>query len=82
MNITLLFRPEHHGSELVAHISQLLNRCTDTRSAFPASIALESISYLCKAGVVDIVSTWQALSPRLNNEKRPRVIVRCVKVIS
>ncbi|XP_063226098.1 focadhesin isoform X2 [Bacillus rossius redtenbacheri] len=72
-------RPELHGEELVSMLSQVLNRCGGVWGAAPSSMAVESITALCGAGIVDIATTWRALAPKLARDKRPLVCVSLCK---
>lgn len=54
-------RPES-GVELVPLLSYILNNATDSAAS---SLALRGISALCISGVADVFSTWQVLSPKM-----------------
>ncbi|GLV43443.1 uncharacterized protein CBL_03985 [Carabus blaptoides fortunei] len=67
-------RPELHGKEMVYYLSQVLNKHGDQKGSVVSALAIEGITRLCEAGVVDIISTWKSLSPRLSKDKRPVVV--------
>ncbi|KAF2896131.1 hypothetical protein ILUMI_10044 [Ignelater luminosus] len=69
-----LKRPEVHGGELVGHLSEILNKCSDTNGELPSALAIDGIKALCNAGIIDFTSTWNELSRRCNLEARNAVI--------
>lgn len=67
-------RPQH-GSDLVSIISEILNNSLDTKEGdLPASLAIDSITLLCQNHIINLTSTWKAISFTTRYEKRPRVI--------
>jgi hypothetical protein len=72
----LVYRPEYYGTELVSLLSQMLNQCVDGRQSLAASFALQAITALCQADIVDIVTTWRVIAPKLNKDYRVDVLVR------
>lgn len=64
---------------MVSLLSNILNRCGDNNGSLASSLALEGIAALCKTSIVDVGSTWKALSPKLSKDKRPLVISRYKK---
>lgn len=72
-------RPQH-GSDLVSTISEILNSSTDLRDGdIQASLAIKAITLLCQNHVINVVSTWKAISFTTRYEKRPRVITSLCK---
>ncbi|XP_034412473.1 focadhesin [Cyclopterus lumpus] len=67
-------RPYQHGSDMLAAITLTLNQCTRPDMATPAALALQGLRELCRAEVVDIVSTWRSLGPELSCDSRPLVV--------
>ncbi|KAG2466444.1 FOCAD protein, partial [Polypterus senegalus] len=67
-------RPYQHGGDMLAAVSQMLNKCYKSDQATPAALALDGLCQLCQTEVVDIRSTWNALSPKLSCDSRPLVI--------
>ncbi|XP_018420967.1 PREDICTED: focadhesin [Nanorana parkeri] len=67
-------RPYQHGADMLAAITQVLNECPNPDQATPVALVLQGLQALCQAEVVDIRSTWNALSPKLACEKRPHVL--------
>lgn len=63
-----------HGTDLVVFLSDILNKCSDKRGDTATSIALDTISVLCKNNVINIVSAWSTLSGKFKSEKRPKVV--------
>lgn len=72
------FRPELYGKDLVAHLSKILNECTSSYNAIAASLAIEGIRHLCKAEIIDVVTTWATLSPKFKSDNRTPVIKRLI----
>ena len=65
----------HHGPDLVSIISEILNSSLDLKEGdIQASLAIESIILLCQNHIINVVSTWKAISLTTRYEKRPRVI--------
>ncbi|XP_053558634.1 LOW QUALITY PROTEIN: focadhesin [Bombina bombina] len=67
-------RPYQHGADMLAAITQVLNDCTKLDLATPAALVLQGLHALFQAEVVDIRSTWAALSPKLSCDTRPLVL--------
>ncbi|MEE6510600.1 hypothetical protein FKM82_030580 [Ascaphus truei] len=67
-------RPYQHGADMLAAITQVLNECTRPDQVAPAALVLQGLHALCKAEVVDIRSTWDALSPKLSCDTRSPVL--------
>jgi Protein of unknown function (DUF3730) len=63
-------RPQH-GSDLVSIISEILN---GSEGEIQVALAIDSIVLLCQNHVINIGSTWKALSLTTRYEKRPTVI--------
>lgn len=70
------YRPAQHGTDLVAHLSTILNSCFGNRGDAATAIVLDAILILCNSHTVNIASTWKALSGKFHNEKRLRPVVR------
>lgn len=66
--------PTQHGSDLVSHLSDTLNSCTDESGDLATSLALDAIVALCDSHTVNITSTWRVLSSKFRHEKRPRAL--------
>uniref|UniRef100_A0A336MUB9 CSON007591 protein n=1 Tax=Culicoides sonorensis TaxID=179676 RepID=A0A336MUB9_CULSO len=64
-------KPTQHGSELIQLISELLNTA---ENEITVVLALESLAILCENSVVNIMSTWKAISFKYRYEQRPRVL--------
>ncbi|XP_076581516.1 focadhesin [Chaetodon auriga] len=67
-------RPYQHGGDMLAAIKLTLNQCTRPDLATPAALALQGLQELCRAEVVDIVSTWRSLGPELSGDSRPLMV--------
>ncbi|XP_028147022.2 focadhesin [Diabrotica virgifera virgifera] len=67
-------KPELYGKDVIAHLSKILNDCDDDNGALPCSLAIEAITVLCRAGVIDIKTTWSTLSPKFKNDMRVQVV--------
>jgi chloramphenicol 3-O-phosphotransferase len=74
--VLIFFRPELHGAEFVKLLSQILNQCGSKQGGQSCALALQGITALCNAKIVNIATTWEALAPRLSRDKRPVVIKR------
>ncbi|RMZ94775.1 focadhesin isoform X1 [Brachionus plicatilis] len=70
INRIIRYRPDYYAQELLATISNLLNQCVHPNDEGICAILLDTISYLCESEVVDMMSTWTALLPQFNLEKR------------
>ncbi|XP_077445781.1 focadhesin isoform X2 [Stigmatopora argus] len=67
-------RPYQHGSDMLAALVSTLKQCTRPDQVTPAVLALQGLQELCRAEVVDIVSTWRSLGPDLRCESRPPMV--------
>uniref|UniRef100_A0A3Q1H9W2 Uncharacterized protein n=1 Tax=Anabas testudineus TaxID=64144 RepID=A0A3Q1H9W2_ANATE len=67
-------RPYQHGGDMLAAITLTLSQCTRPDMATPAALALQGLRELCRAEVVDIISTWRSLGPELSCDYRPLVV--------
>lgn len=67
-------KPTQHGSDLVSHLSDTLNSCTDDAGDLATSHALDAIVALCDSHTVNIISTWRVLSTKFRHERRPRAL--------
>ncbi|TMW54602.1 hypothetical protein DOY81_000396 [Sarcophaga bullata] len=67
-------KPTQHGSDLVSHLSDTLNTCTDDAGDLATSLALDAIVALCDSHTVNVTSTWRVLSNKFRHEKRPRAL--------
>ncbi|XP_076354475.1 focadhesin isoform X2 [Tachypleus tridentatus] len=65
--------PSQHGAELLSTLSSILNQCTEENMGPIAALALQGITALCTAEVIDLRTTWRVLAPRLTKDKRPIV---------
>uniref|UniRef100_A0A8B9KE04 Focadhesin n=1 Tax=Astyanax mexicanus TaxID=7994 RepID=A0A8B9KE04_ASTMX len=75
-------RPYQHGGDMLAAITDMLTQCSRKDHATPAALALQGLQELCRAEVVDIDSTWRALSPKLSCETRPLVLKATAELLS
>ncbi|XP_072543953.1 focadhesin [Salminus brasiliensis] len=75
-------RPYQHGGDMLAAITDMLTQCSRKDHATPAALALQGLQELCRAEVVDIGSTWKALSPKLSCETRPLVLKATAELLS
>ncbi|XP_033246203.1 focadhesin-like [Drosophila miranda] len=66
-------KPTLHGSELLPHLSNTLNSCTDESGDLATSLALDALYALCDSHTVNIASTWTlwAASFAANSVHRP-----------
>lgn len=63
---------------MVAHLSKILNECNDDDGSLPCAIALDGIKILCRAEIIDVVTTWATLAPKFKNDSRVPVIKRYI----
>ncbi|XP_062371903.1 focadhesin [Sardina pilchardus] len=75
-------RPYQHGGDMLAAITHTLSQCSRKDQATPATLALQGLQELCRAEVVDMCSTWKALSPQLSCDSRPLVIKATAQLLS
>ncbi|SPP74769.1 focadhesin [Drosophila guanche] len=67
-------KPTLHGSELLPHLSNTLNSCTDESGDLATSLALDALYALCDSHTVNIASTWHALGSKFRGEQRPQTL--------
>ncbi|MBN3306161.1 FOCAD protein, partial [Amia calva] len=67
-------RPYQHGGDMLAAITETLTLCSKSDQATPTALVLQGLHELCRAEVVDIRSTWNAISPKLSCDSRPLVV--------
>lgn len=77
-----LIRGEQHGSDVLSPLSDLLESSTSEVDSPVASLALEGLYHLCKAEVIDIVSTWSVVGSKLANDPRSIVQERICQLFS
>ncbi|ESO89593.1 hypothetical protein LOTGIDRAFT_164890 [Lottia gigantea] len=75
-------RPEQHGEDLLAPVSDILNKCSDISMVTAAALALEALYMLCEAEVIDIKSAWNVLAVKLTTDKRPAVIEKICELFA
>lgn len=75
-------RPYQHGGDMLAAIRVTLNQCTKPDMATPAALALQGLQELCRAEVVDIISTWRSLGPELRGDSRPLVVKSTIELLA
>ncbi|XP_066272306.1 focadhesin-like isoform X1 [Branchiostoma lanceolatum] len=75
-------RAHQHGADLLPVLSQILNDCTSELEAVPASLALEGLTALCQAEVVDVRTAWSVLASKLQADQRPLVLSHVCELFS
>lgn len=70
--------PAKHGTDLVIHLSNILNDCSKSDGETTTVITLEAIICLCYSHTVNIASTWNALRAKFEHEARVRPLIRYV----
>ncbi|XP_020499256.2 focadhesin [Labrus bergylta] len=75
-------RPYQHGGDMLAAIKLTLNQCTRSDTATPAALALQGLQELCRAEVVDMVSTWRSLGPELSCDSRPLMVKATAELLA
>ncbi|KAM6909393.1 focadhesin [Xenentodon cancila] len=75
-------RPYQHGGDMLAAVSLTLKQCNRPDLATPAALALQGLQELCRAEVVDIISTWKSLGPELSCDARPLVVKAIAELLS
>ncbi|XP_054914412.1 focadhesin isoform X2 [Poeciliopsis prolifica] len=75
-------RPYQHGGDMVAAISLTLKQCNRPDLATPAALSLQGLQELCKAEVVDIISTWKSLGAELKCDSRPLMVKAIAELLS
>lgn len=75
-------RPYQHGGDMLAAITLTLNQYTKPDVAQPAALALQGLQELCRAEVVDIVSTWRSLGPQLSCDSRPLMVKAIAELLA
>ncbi|XP_034020225.1 focadhesin isoform X1 [Thalassophryne amazonica] len=75
-------RPYQHGGDMLAAITQTLDHCSGPELATPAALVLQGLQELCRAEVVDIISTWRSLGPQLRCDSRLLVIQAVAELLA
>ncbi|XP_032439079.1 focadhesin isoform X2 [Xiphophorus hellerii] len=75
-------RPYQHGGDMLAAISLTLKQCNRPDLATPAALSLQGLQELCKAEVVDIISTWKSLGAELKCDSRPLMVKAIAELLS
>lgn len=75
-------RPEQHGSDMLAPLSDILRQCTREEEGVVAALALEGLYYLCEAEVINILSAWSVLADSLIRDSRPAVVEKICELFS
>ncbi|KAK2852047.1 hypothetical protein Q5P01_008323 [Channa striata] len=75
-------RPYQHGGDMLAAITLTLRQCTRPDMATPAALALQALQELCRAEVVDIISTWKSLGRELSCDSRPLVVKAIAELLA
>uniref|UniRef100_A0A3B3ZXC9 Uncharacterized protein n=1 Tax=Periophthalmus magnuspinnatus TaxID=409849 RepID=A0A3B3ZXC9_9GOBI len=78
----ICIEPYQHGGDMLAAISLMLKQCTKPDLATPAALALQGLHELCRAEVVDIVSTWRTLGPELRADSRPLIVKATTELLA
>ncbi|XP_037832377.1 focadhesin isoform X2 [Kryptolebias marmoratus] len=75
-------RPYQHGGDMLAAISLTLKQSVRPDLATPAALALQGLQELCRAEVVDMISTWKSLGPELRCDSRPLMVKAIAELLS
>uniref|UniRef100_A0A3B5A296 Focadhesin n=1 Tax=Stegastes partitus TaxID=144197 RepID=A0A3B5A296_9TELE len=75
-------RPYQHGGDMLAAITLTLKQCNRPDLATPAALALQGLQELCRAEVVDIISTWRSLGPELSCDSRPLMVKAIAELLA
>uniref|UniRef100_A0A8C6P7N1 Focadhesin n=1 Tax=Nothobranchius furzeri TaxID=105023 RepID=A0A8C6P7N1_NOTFU len=75
-------RPYQHGGDMLAALSFTLKQSSRPDLVTPAALALQALQELCRAEVVDIISTWKSLGPELSCDTRPLMIKAIAELLS
>ncbi|CAL1526989.1 unnamed protein product, partial [Lymnaea stagnalis] len=75
-------KPEQHGADLLAPLSEILNSSTTERDTAISVLALDGLYLLCEAEVIDLRSLWSVLGEKFIHENRPLVIRRVCRLLS
>ncbi|KAJ6641283.1 Focadhesin [Pseudolycoriella hygida] len=79
LSLDLYLRPTQHRTDLVVHLSNILNQSSGVEGETSTTIAIEAINFLCMSHTVNVASTWKALSHEFGKEKRVRPILALCK---
>uniref|UniRef100_A0A8C6VTM4 Focadhesin n=1 Tax=Nothobranchius furzeri TaxID=105023 RepID=A0A8C6VTM4_NOTFU len=69
-------------SLLLTALSFTLKQSSRPDLVTPAALALQALQELCRAEVVDIISTWKSLGPELSCDTRPLMIKAIAELLS
>ncbi|XP_070543238.1 focadhesin-like [Ptychodera flava] len=75
-------RPYQHVSEMLTAIHWFISEFTSPADGTVVVLALEGLYFLCKSEVVDIRTTWGAISSKFTTEDRPLVNSRICELFS
>uniref|UniRef100_UPI003AB0ACCF focadhesin n=1 Tax=Centroberyx gerrardi TaxID=166262 RepID=UPI003AB0ACCF len=75
-------RPYQHGGDMLAAITHTLNQCSKPDLATPAALALQGLQELCRTEVVNIVSTWRTLGPKLSCDSRQLMVKATAELLA
>ncbi|GFO34271.1 focadhesin [Plakobranchus ocellatus] len=77
-------KPEKHGAELLSPLSHILEVSSDVKGTAASVLLVDSLYLLCQAEVMDLLSLWDVLGPRLGREteRRPLVASRVCRLLS
>ncbi|CAN9509782.1 unnamed protein product [Ophioblennius macclurei] len=75
-------RPYQHGGDMLAAVTLMLKQCTRAELEAPAALALQGLQELCRAEVVDLLSTWRSLGPELSCDSRPSVVKATAQLLA
>ncbi|XP_035827605.1 focadhesin [Aplysia californica] len=75
-------KPEQHGAEVLAPLSDIFHISSGERNVTSAALALEGLYFLCEAEVIDLKSLWNVLGEKLVHETRPLVMTRICRLLS
>ncbi|XP_064474956.1 focadhesin-like [Ornithodoros turicata] len=71
-----------HGVDVLPFLSAIINKYKNHHQTAAVVLALRGISELCKAEVIDIRSTLDAVMPKLWRDERPLVLTALYQLIS
>ncbi|MEQ2199063.1 hypothetical protein XENOCAPTIV_023947 [Xenoophorus captivus] len=67
---------------MLAAIILTLKQCNRPDLATPAALSLQGLQELCRAEVVDMISTWRSLGAELSCDSRPLMIKAIAELLS
>lgn len=71
----ITYRPDYYTPQLLSTISEFLNNYSSLESSGPSALLIDTLGYLCRSEIIEMKSTWNAISSKYKDEKRTLVLM-------